>query len=340
MCCTSKRPAAAALGRRMAPEMNMDNRVKRRRFLVPGRPSSLPGPLLSLLWLGALALILASCNSEGASLPPTDMAIAAEVAPSGTPAPTSTPVVVVSATPPHTATARPSSTPSVTPLPTATATATLTPTPIGPCQERIPEDDLLTLVSRTYPLSRYYQPADLTPIGDHFSVDVTLGYPTEIRQVAMQPLVDIISAMQAEGLRPFIISGYRSYAAQAIARDKWATQFPDWVDNISAVPGTSEHQLGTTVDFGSPELPEVVGQADVEFHTYFYMTSEGAWLLENAHHYGFTLSYPRDTLELTGFYYEPWHYRYVGVEMATMLKEQGITLTAYLLENFPIPCIP
>jgi D-alanyl-D-alanine carboxypeptidase len=83
-----------------------------------------------------------------------------------------------------------------------------------------------------------------------------------------------------------------------------------------------------------------VGSDDVEFHTYFYKTSEGIWLAENAHRYGFTLSYPREAFELTGFYYEPWHYRYVGVEMATMLKEIEMFLTEYQLLTQPEPCIP
>lgn len=245
---------------------------------------------------------------------------------------------------PVTATPSPSSTPSATP--TATGTATITPsptvtaTPIGPCTERVPADDLFTLVTRTYPLSRNYAPGDLVAILPYFPMGVTLGYPTEVRQVILQPLIAIVEAMQSDGLAPFIISGYRSYSAQAIARQKWEGKYPAWVDQISAIPGTSEHQLGTTVDFGSPELPDIVGEPDIQFHTYFYMTREGVWLEEHAHEYGFTLSYPRDTLELTGFYYEPWHYRYVGVEMATMLKAQGITLTQYLLETQPIPCIP
>jgi D-alanyl-D-alanine carboxypeptidase len=98
--------------------------------------------------------------------------------------------------------------------------------------------------------------------------------------------------------------------------------------------------LGTTIDFGSPELSEIIGQEDIEFHTYFYKTAEGMWLAENAHRFGFTLSYPREAFELTGFYYEPWHYRYVGVDLASLLKSQEITLTQYIFKNQPIPCVP
>ena len=171
-------------------------------------------------------------------------------------------------------------------------------------------------------------------------MDVTLGYPTEIRKVAIGPLVDMVTAMQEAGLQPQIISGYRSYYAQSVAFGKWLEQNPDSATIVSAPPGHSEHQLGTAVEFGSPELADVVGEPDIEFHTYFFKTSEGAWLLENAHRYGFTLSYTRETFELTGLYYEPWHYRYVGVEMATHLKELGQTLTQYQLANQPEPCIP
>jgi D-alanyl-D-alanine carboxypeptidase len=146
--------------------------------------------------------------------------------------------------------------------------------------------------------------------------------------------------MQAAGLSPQIISGYRSYSSQAIAWSKWLNEVPETAAIVSAPPGHSEHQLGTTFDFGSPELPAIVGEEDIQFHTYFYKTSEGRWLLEHAHEYGFTLSYPRETFELTGFYYEPWHYRYIGPELATKLKEENISLFEHLTGIQEPPCIP
>ncbi len=141
-------------------------------------------------------------------------------------------------------------------------------------------------------------------------------------------------------MQPTIISGYRDYSAQAIAWSKWLKEEPDRVGIISAPPGHSEHQLGTTIDFGSPELAYIVGQEGIEFHTYFYQTSEGQWLAENAHSYGFSLSYPRGAYELTGFYYEPWHYRYIGVELATRLKHQEKFLIEHLMEMELEPCLP
>jgi D-alanyl-D-alanine carboxypeptidase len=195
-----------------------------------------------------------------------------------------------------------------------------------------PVDDLLTIVTRDYAISRAYKPADLVPLADYFDVRVTLGFPTEVRAVMVEPLQQIIAAMQADGLRPTIISGYRSYASQQLAYEKWTSQY-DHGAIISARPGTSEHQLGVTIDFGSPEL-------DNEFHTNFAYTSEGVWLAENAHRFGFTLSYPRRAQEVTQFFYEPWHFRYVGEPLATTLQDENITLTEYQLATFGPPCIP
>lgn len=289
----------------------------------------------------AIGLTLIGCAPESFSPPPpieavsqidrpVGMAIETPLKPTQIPSPTTIPTIAVRPS----ETALPTVTPTATPLPTATAT------PIGSCASRIPEDDLFSVVTLDYNLSRDYKPADLVPLSEWLPLNVTLGYPTEIRQVALQPLISMIEDMQADGLDPKIISGYRSYAAQAIAWNKWNEQYPDHASIISAPPGHSEHQLGTVVDFGSPELDEIVGQEDIEFHTLFYKTSEGAWLIENAYKYGFTLSYPLEAFELTGFYYEPWHYRYVGVDMAIKLRDLGMSLTEYQLLNHDQPCIP
>jgi D-alanyl-D-alanine carboxypeptidase len=248
--------------------------------------------------------------------------------------------------PPATPTALPTSIHTPTPVATATATptntATPTPTatPIGPCSERILSGGLLDIITLEYGLSRRYAPSQLVPLAGRLSNDVTLGYPTLVRDIILEPLVQMINDMQAAALQPMIISGYRSYSAQSMAWNKWLEKEPERASILSAPPGYSEHQLGTTIDFGSPELPEIVDQEDVQFHTHFYMTSESRWLVENAHRYGFTLSYPREAFELTGFYYEPWHYRYIGVELATQLKESEAFLTQYQLDTQPIPCIP
>ena len=302
--------------------------------------------LLLLLWGGM------GCAPSGSAptptlAPPTAalVAVVPTLTPTLTPSPTatrtSTATAVATLPPPATPTPLPTATAIPSPTPTDTPSPTPTATPAPLCTNRLPSpDDLLVIVTGIYGLSPQYQPPDIVPLSDFFGPDVTKGYPSQIRLIIAEPLQRLIGDMQAEGLRPQIISGYRSYSSQAIAFQKWADREPERVSMLSARPGHSEHQLGTTVDFGSPTLYQYVEDAEptLEFHTYFFKTPEGVWLLANAHRYGFTLSYPREAQGVTGFYYEPWHYRYVGVEMATMLKENSISLTEYLLVNNPNPC--
>ncbi len=218
---------------------------------------------------------------------------------------------------------------------------TLTPQPpLSPCNQRVPDPEgLLTFVNREFGLAPDYAPPDLVDLADYFPRDVTKGYNNQMREIIAEPLQQLVADMQDAGMRPTIISAYRSYAQQNIAWNKWRQQEP-YGANLSAPPGHSEHQLGTTVDFGSPELAGIVGDDKIEFHTWFYRTSEGVWLLANAHRFGFSLSYPADGFEQTGFYYEPWHYRFIGVEMATDLYEQGVSLTDWHHQHNPRPCLP
>lgn len=195
-------------------------------------------------------------------------------------------------------------------------------------------------MTRNYGLSREFVPTDLVDLREHFPLDVTMGYETQVRDIILDPLQQMIMEMKAEGLNPTIISGYRSFPAQAIAWSKWQEEEPERAAIISSPPGFSEHQLGTTLDFGSPELELIVGEEDVEFHTDFDKTAVGQWLAEYAHRYGFTLSYPLDNIAETGFYYEPWHYRYIGIELATQLYEEGSYLIGFLLDQIPEPCLP
>ncbi len=219
-------------------------------------------------------------------------------------------------------------------------TPTIMGTPSEPCSERFPDDSLLTLISKTYGISEEYEPSDLVSVNDYLPFRVTLGIQMQLREVALDPLIELISDMEAVGLSPRVESGYRSAFDQAIAYAKWQTLYPDRVDLISALPGHSEHQLGTTVDFTSPELPGLTGDPEIRFHPFFSQTSEGIWLAENAHKYGYTLSYPLEAFEATGFNFEPWHFRYIGVELATRLHQIGISFTEFQLINQSPPCNP
>lgn len=236
-------------------------------------------------------------------------------------------------------------TPAFTPTPTITPTATYWPT-VTPqlltsaqatglvsCAQRTVTDDLSIIATQQFSLPASYVPANLLPLSDYFSEEVTRGQALSVRASLIAPLQQIVEVMHTADLRPSILSAYRSYGEQATAWKWWESQYPGRVAIMSARPGNSEHQLGTTVDFGSPELNHL-------FHVDFAKTAEGLWLVDNAHKFGFTLSYPADSYAVTGFKYEPWHYRYVGAELAEQLYYSGQTLTAWQLDNLPLPCIP
>jgi zinc D-Ala-D-Ala carboxypeptidase len=258
----------------------------------------------------------------------------------------STPTVTLAALPTFTPTATAIPTPTPTPTPTLTPSPTLFPLPISDmptvaCNKRHPAaDDLLLIVTASYGLDPDYVPPDLISLGDYVSWKVA---PSDylLRLEAATALGQMVKAMQADGLAPTVLSAYRGYYDQVVTYQKWLEQNPAYVNQISAQPGHSEHQLGTVIDFGSPELPGLVGDPTVQFHPLFAQTSEGEWLTAHAHEYGFTLTNPPGAQPFTGLTYEPWHYRYVGVGLATYLNESGYFLTEYLFMFLKtLPCIP
>ena len=139
-------------------------------------------------------------------------------------------------------------------------------------------------------------------------------------------LQEMFDAARAEDVYMIVRDGYRSYEEQQevmdekIAEYKETTSFDFLAKHMAekwvAIPGTSEHQLGLAVDIN----------ADI----YSYGTQVYEWLANNAHKYGFIQRYPEDKVYITGISYEPWHYRYVGVEAATEIHEKGICLEEYI----------
>ena len=141
----------------------------------------------------------------------------------------------------------------------------------------------------------------------------------QLRQEAALAAVEIAAAMRAAGKGTLIlISGFRTYKTQkALYNRTRDTRGLAVAEKLSARPGHSEHQLGLAVDFSAR------GQGCVIL-TCFGNTEAGKWLEENAHEHGFILRYPKRYRAITGFQYEPWHFRYVGVELATELNVKGI----------------
>ena len=209
---------------------------------------------------------------------------------------------------------------------------------IAPCSERTTDDDLMIYINKQYYVSLNYIPSDLVNLASYVPTHLLWG-EHYLREETAVSLGQMVTEMTAQNLQPIILSAYRDYNMQAASYAKWQDEQPARADIISARPGSSEHQLGTTIDFGSPELAWLVGP-DIQFHQQFVNTSEGQWLAANAHRYGFTLSYPQDSFDITGYEYEPWHFRYIGIENATDLHQSNTLLLTWQAENMPTPCIP
>lgn len=130
---------------------------------------------------------------------------------------------------------------------------------------------------------------------------------------------------EIEGFIITAFSSYRSYDYQKQLYERYVKKDgKDNADRYSARPGYSEHQTGLAFDVGE------VGRENLWLTEEFGETPAGKWLMENAHKYGFILRYPKGKEEITGYMYESWHYRYLGVELATKVKESGLTLEEYL----------
>lgn len=146
----------------------------------------------------------------------------------------------------------------------------------------------------------------------------------KLRREALRNLRSLVRAARQKGLKLRVRSAYRSYKAQcAIYTKNVRRRGRAYTRRVSALPGRSQHQLGTSVDFTTADLDWKLSQA-------FARTPEGRWLANNAWRYGFVLAYPKGARDVTGYIYEPWHYRYVGRRAAREMKREGLILEEYL----------
>lgn len=173
----------------------------------------------------------------------------------------------------------------------------------------------------------FYIPEDYVP-EDLVEVNIpTATTNNQMRSDAAKALEAMYEDAKKEGLILAVNSAYRSYEEQQKIYDEYFRIYDEvTAASLVAVPGTSEHQLGLSVDLTSQSV--IDGQYGV-----FGSTPEYQWVIKNAHNYGFILRYPSDKVEITGIANEPWHYRYVGVELASKLYEEGLTLEEYTLQN-------
>ena len=185
--------------------------------------------------------------------------------------------------------------------------------PYGDPEEVEDPDSLTALVNQYHAL-----PADYAPK----VVYLTAAYTNQrdrLRPVASRAFMKMADAAAQEGLRIYNASAYRSYTTQKWVYQRYVNQEgTQEADTYSARPGCSEHQTGLALDINTASLSD-----------HFEETEEYAWLVENSWRYGFILRFPEGKEEITGYQFEPWHYRYVGPAAARVCYENGWTLEEY-----------
>lgn len=178
------------------------------------------------------------------------------------------------------------------------------------------------LVNKANPLPEDYEPADLVTVNIPFA-HAGNDNRNYMRRPAARELEVMFRDAAAAGTAPIGVSGYRSYKRQQeIYEGNLAVKGERHTSLYSARPGQSEHQTGLAMDISAPSVQSTL-TTEVE------NTPEGQWLRANAHRYGFILRYPAGKEHITGYAYEPWHFRYVGRELAAFLKKEGLTLEEY-----------
>ncbi len=174
------------------------------------------------------------------------------------------------------------------------------------------DKELLQKYSKVYFLNEHYVPDALAEIDKKFLFEG--GGSNELIHAQVAPfLTKLILEAKEDGIDLLVVSAFRSFAEQASLKFGYSVTYGAGTANqFSADQGYSEHQLGTSVDFTTP----TTGGSFSKFKD----TEAFTWLENNAHKYGFTLSYPAGNKY---YVYEPWHWRFVGVQLATQLKELG-----------------
>jgi D-alanyl-D-alanine carboxypeptidase len=182
---------------------------------------------------------------------------------------------------------------------------------------------LLRLVNKSEDtaLDPEWEPDDMVELSRSYMVPGARG---SLRAEAARALGHMIHAGKAKGHEIRVRSAFRSYKKQGrIFKNKSRRYGLERASRVSARAGHSQHQLGTTVDIVLPRYRNRITQRIAQ-------SPEHRWLRQNAHRFGYALSYPRGEEELTGYMYEPWHYRYLGVAAATGMWKRKLPMESYL----------
>ncbi|HUY69706.1 MAG TPA: D-alanyl-D-alanine carboxypeptidase family protein [Candidatus Tyrphobacter sp.] len=186
-----------------------------------------------------------------------------------------------------------------------------------------PYPDLwLSIVDKNHPLPfEYYVPNDLVDISGAVK---TAGQPLCLSDKAAPALEAMIEDAGKAGIQIEVDSGFRGINSQSSAFIYWIESEGSRAIDESAFPGYSEHQLGTAVDLTGASINW--SPVDPRFGD----SPEGKWLEANAYKYGFVMSYPENEENITGYTYEPWHWRYLGPGIASAIHNFNLPPVSYL----------
>lgn len=175
--------------------------------------------------------------------------------------------------------------------------------------------DTLIINNKYYKLSKDYVPEDLIDVSNWYSYG-----KQKLSKRAYEPFLEMFNKAKEEDITLIINSGYRSYDYQEeLYKSYIKRNGQKETDNYAARAGHSEHQTGLAMDLTT------YGYNADNFHE----SKAYSWLQDHAHEYGFIMRYPKDKEDITGYKYESWHYRYVGVEVATFIHTYDITYDEY-----------
>ncbi len=179
------------------------------------------------------------------------------------------------------------------------------------------EKDYLILTNKYYKLQDNYIPDDLVSVNNKYYY----GENHKMRKVAYQAFIDMWNEAYKQDIYLIMNSSFRTYESQVKVYDSYKnSKGTSYADSIAARPGYSEHQTGLTADIFSKTNTTMASFKDSVAHI---------WLQDNSYKYGFIERYQEGKEEITGFAAESWHYRYVGIEVATYIHEHNITFDEY-----------
>lgn len=297
-----------------------------------------------ILFLSLCALALTGCNKLNQGVTSSNISTATISASTTASTTASTPVTTVApstvGTPLATTTTKPTATNSIKTTSTTTPKATVKPnsTPIsnptaGSSGEAIQvisiPESLTVLVNKIMRLPTNYKPTDLVEPKVAFIFSEN-SEKRLMRKEAADALEALFSSANKQGVSLGAVSGYRSFETQKQLYASYVkAQGEVEARKYSAVAGHSEHQTGLAMDVSGSNGKCAASDC-------FAGTAEAKWLEINASQYGFIIRYPKGKEAITGYNYEPWHIRYVGIPLAKEISAKGITLEEYMKNTIPV----